>query len=156
VARVAGHHREPDEESRIIVIGSRFENLRIAGCKVEVEFHHELFQKLDTFQALKNEFATNPEFRKMTADPFQTGVPQKAPEGCGVFLCSIVKAMTACPGIKQVGHAYVVPKFGKVYIGELAVQHSKKTLTMLRVEMGSPTSGSGSVVTAMTNGVPWP
>jgi len=156
VARVSGHHKEPDDESRIIVTGSSFENLRIAGCKVKVEFDYELFQKLDTFQAFKNEFETNADFRKMTADPFQSGQQQNAPKGCGVFLCSMVKDMTACPGIKRQGHAYVIPKFGRVFIGEVAVQHSKRTLTMLRLEMGSPVGGSFTGVQATTNGVHWP
>jgi len=156
VARVSGHHKEPDDEAHIIFLGSKFENLRIAGCKVEVEFHQELFQNLGTFKALKNEFATNAEFRRMSEDPFHTGKPQKAPEGCGVFLCSFVKDMTACPGIKRQGHAYLVPKFGKVFIGEVAAQHSIRTLTMLRLELGSPAGGSFIAVQAMTNGVPWP
>lgn len=43
VARISSQHPAPHHEPAIIFLGSKFENLRIAGCPVEVELDHELY-----------------------------------------------------------------------------------------------------------------
>jgi hypothetical protein len=157
VARLSSHHRLDEDEPHIILLGSKFDNFRIAGCKVTVDLDHELFQRLDTFQAVRNEFETNAEFRKMAEDPFQTGQPQKLPPIQGVVLCTFVKQMTTtCPGVKRQGHAFIIPKFGKVYVAEVVAEHRKRTLRMLRLEMGSPLSGTMIAAETVGNGHHFP
>ena len=46
-----------------------------------------------------------------------------------------------------------IPQFGTVYLGEVVIYGSKIILTMLRVELESPASGSTTVATASTNGI---
>ena len=153
VARLASSYEFYDEEPRISLLGSKFENLQVAGCPVRVELDHELFLKLDTFAGVRNEFASNAEFRKIAEDPFQSGEKQKHPEPHGGLLCSMVKDIhTTCPGIKRRGHGLVVPRFGTVYFAELLAQHSKRTLTMIRLELGSPVGGTGIVAQTSGNG----
>jgi hypothetical protein len=157
VAHLASRHPEEDEEPRITVLGSHFVNLRIAGCPTKVELDHHLFLRLDTFEAVRKELDSNEEFRKMALDPYQTGNAQKKPEAHGTVLCSLVKDMCVdCPGVHRRGHVLEVPEFGKVYVAELVAQHSRRTLTMLRLELGSPTSGPINVAQAHTNGMPYP
>jgi len=48
-----------------------------------------------------------------------------------------------------------VPNLGEFYFGELIVQSSTRRLVMIRMELGSPTGGSGSVTDIDTNGS-WP
>jgi hypothetical protein len=157
VARLASQHPSEHHEPHIVVLGSKFDNLRIAGCPAEVELNHELFLRLDTFEAIRKELASNSDFRKMAEDPHQTGQTQKVPDAQGVLLCSLVKDMkTTCPGVKRQGHAFVVPQFGKVYVAEMLAQHGMRTLTMLRLEMGSPVSGTAVAVEAAVNGHTWP
>jgi hypothetical protein len=36
------------------------------------------------------------------------------------------------------------------------IKRGEKTLTMIRLEMGSAVAGSGTVVEASSNGSPWP
>jgi hypothetical protein len=157
VARLASSFEFGDPEPKIVMLGSRFDNLQIAGCPVTVTFHHDLLFKLDTFAAIKKEFASNKEFRKMTEDPFQSGHKNELKVD-RVFLCSLVKEIqTDCPGITVVGcHGLRVPKFGTIYLGEVLVGHGKRTLTMLRFELGSPVSGSGTVTQLDVNGHHWP
>ena len=45
-----------------------------------------------------------------------------------------------------------IPNLGAFYFGELIIQWSTRRLTMIRVELGSPTGGSGSVSDVDTNG----
>ena len=157
VARLSTRHPDKHEEPEIVVLGSKFENLRIAGCPVEVELNHEFFLRLNTFEVIRKELASNRDFRKIAEDPFQTGQKQKMPDAQGALLCSLVKDMkTSCPGVRRQGHAFVVPEFGKVFVAEMLAKHGTRTLTMLRLEMGSPISGTAVAAEAIVNGNPWP
>jgi hypothetical protein len=155
VARIACHHVVPAEEAQITVLGSHIDNLRIAGCPVELELDNDLFLKLDTFQAVRKELETNADFRRMAEDPFQTGQTRKSPNPHGSMHCSLVKTMTAKGGgVKRRGHMFEVPQFGNVYVGEVIAEHSRRTLTMLRVELGCPVTGF--LLAAQVQGNGWP
>jgi hypothetical protein len=157
VARLASHHGPGPGESHIILLGSHFENLKIAGCPVNVDLDHELFLKMDTFEAVRNEFQSNTEFRKIAEDLYGTGKRHALPDSHGVVHCSLVKDMkTTCPGVKRQGHAFTVPQFGKMYLAEVIAEHSKRSLTMLRLVLGSPTDGCLDVVEVQGNGKPLP
>jgi hypothetical protein len=165
VMRLASHFHldndaEPpacDTEPHITVLGSHFVNLRIAGCLAKIEFDHELFLRIDTFDAVRKELASNAGFRKMASDPYHTGEVQECPGDCGIVLCSLVKDMHVdCPGVKHVGHVLTVPEFGKIYVAELLAEHSCRTLTMLRFELGSPGGGGGTTGSGQSNGKTYP
>jgi len=157
IARLASHHPPGHKEPHIILLGSHFENLKIAGCPVTVELDHEFFLRVDTFEAVRNEFKSNAEFRKMTEDLYHTGQRQELPEIDGVLHCSLVKDMkTTCPGVRRDGHAFSVPQFGRIFLAEVIVEHGKRTLTMLRLDLGSPTSGPLLVAQVQGNGRPVP
>lgn len=157
VARIASRHHVNEGEPHIVVIGSHFENLRIAGCPTTVELDHELFLRADTFAGILKELESNPDFRKMALDPYRTGKAQEPPPPHGVVLCSLVKEMkTTCPGVERRGHAFIVPEFGKIFVAEVIAQHSKRTVTMLRMELGSPTSGPLTVAEGQSNGQSYP
>jgi hypothetical protein len=157
VARISSHHTLQDDEPSIITLGSKFENLRIAGCPVEVELDHEFFLRMDTFEAVRKELDSNSVFRKIAEDPFQTGHSQKLSNQPGAVLCTLVKSMTTtCPGVKRKGHTFEVPQFGKIFVGEIMAQHSRRTLTMLRLELGSPVSGPMIMCQVQGNGTTYP
>ena len=59
----------------------------------------------------------------------------------------------AYPGSTPRGtNGIYIPNLGAFYFGELIIQWSTRRLTMIRVELGSPTGGSGSVSDVDTNG----
>jgi len=157
VARVASTQTLDEPEPRITVLGSKIDNLTIAGRKVTLNLADDLFLKLTTFESIIKEFQNNPEFRKMAADPFLTGQPITSIAPNGVLLCSLVKDMEVnSPAIKRKGHAFEVPEFGTVYIGEVFAQHRKRTVTMLRMELGCPVVGTMTAAQGGGNGHPWP
>lgn len=158
VVRLASEHPENEDEPHIIALGSKFENLQIGGYPVDVELDHGFFLPLDTFEAIRKELASNASFRRIAKDPYKTGQTQKVPpDPQGVFLCSLVKDIkTASPGVKREGHVLVIPQFGKVFLAEMLCKHGRRTLTMLRVEMGSPVSGTAVATEADVNGTTWP
>jgi hypothetical protein len=157
VSRLYSKHPADKMEGSITWIGSKFENFRIAGCPIEIELNVPLFQDLLTYEAAERAFAKGGEFRKIAEDPLCTGEILKPSNVNGVFLCSIVKKIkTDCPGVKVEGHSLYVPGFGKVFLGELLIKHGEKTLTMLRFELGSTTSGTGTGSGTKTNGRSYP
>lgn len=197
VARLSSSY-EParkDPESRILLVGTKFENLRIAGCAVDVELHHELLLELETFANVRNKL-NDPagELRNMADDTVRVLLPpnEKPPHGQlephGALLCSIVKKVHfkdpgfgtgeeeaekkarteeekkkererkhryPCPGVERFGrHRFYVRDFGNIFLAETFFQHGRKTLTMLRVELGSPNGGGFTGVECTVNGQP--
>jgi hypothetical protein len=45
-----------------------------------------------------------------------------------------------------------IPNFGRVHFGELILRAGSRRLTMIRLELGSPTAGDGGVGEVDTNG----
>ncbi len=150
--------------------GSRFEGLRIAGCAVQVSLHHELFLSLDTFGAIGN-LPDKHDLWKLVVETLKAVDPEvkvekKKPEARSSLLCSVVKEVKfkcldegeeVCPGVARHGrHRFHVRNFGNIYLAELLFQHGQKTLTMLRIELGSPNGAGMTVVQADSNGRPWP
>jgi hypothetical protein len=157
VLRLAGQHVYPDDESQFSFLGSTFENLKICGHPVEIELNDRLFAHLDTFAKVKKELETDKEFKKIAEDPFRSGTPTKLREGNEVIHCSLVKKIkTNAPGVTVDGHTLVIPAFGRIYFAEALLGLNKRTLTMLRFELGSPVEGTSVVSQASINGTHFP
>lgn len=157
VCRLYSKHHAGQKESEITMVGSKFENLRIAGHPVKVELDFELFESIPTYAHAVKEFAKKSKFRKIAGDPFQKGATLPEPGPHGAFLCSTVKELdTDCPGVKPQGHWFHIKGFGKIFLAEVLIKHGERTLTMIRVEFGSSTSGSGSGGSGRSNGTHFP
>lgn len=187
VARLTSSHDPDEPEGRILLIGSKFENLRIAGCAVDVTLHHELLLELETFAAVREKWREpHSEFRKAADDtlraflPRDVQLPQMELEAHGALPCSIVKEVCfkdssfdknagrdkaeqegtkkyrhPYPGVERLGrHRFHVRDFGDIYLAEVLFEHGRKTLTMLRLELGSPNGGAIAAVEASVNGRP--
>jgi hypothetical protein len=148
-----------DVEPTFSLLGTKFENLQIAGCKTEVEIDFKLFHKMPTFVTAIKEYKNNAEFSKIVKDPFESNESWPDPSQSGAILCSIVdlkKMTTMCPGVDRKGHCFVIPKFGKLFLGEVLMQYGRRTVTMVRFELGSPVSASGTAIQLDSNGQPVP
>jgi hypothetical protein len=156
VTRLASRSKNHDpKEPQITLFGSKIDNLKIAGCAIHIDLANELFLELTTFESIRKEFDSNAKFRKIAADPFFTGKPKKSIDAHGVVVCSLVKDIEFnCPGVTRKGHALEVPEFGTIYIGEVFAQHRKRTVTMLRLELGCPVVGTVICAQAAGNGYP--
>jgi len=181
VARLSSSFEEPPPakpgpfEGKVLLVGSKFENLRIAGYQVEVELDHKLFLELGTFAAVMDSFKSKPsKLRDIAIETLKArGVNRELPKElthAGPLLCSVVKQVHfkdpaggkrerddefPHPGVEYIGrHAYRVVDFGDVFFSEVLCQHARKTLTMLRVELGSPNGGGFVGAEVTVNG--WP
>ena len=157
VSRISSYYVRGAPESHFSFLGSNFENLHIGGCKADVTLNDDFFVKYKTFAEVRKDLGKGGEFRRMAEDPFQTGIPVHLKPGHEVILCSLVKKMkTDAPDVTTQAHAFVIPQFGRVYLAEAIIDECKRTLTMLRLELGSPIAASGVFAQSVGNGRPWP
>jgi hypothetical protein len=159
VCRLYSKHAKNAPEGQITMHGSKFENLAICGEAVSIKLDFPLFEDLPTFEKAQAAFKTNDKFKKIVSDPLQTGEALTEPKCNGAFLCSLVEGgsiQTKAPGVKISGHSIYVPGFGRAFFAETFMSHGTRTLTMLRFELGSTTSGGGSAASATSNGRQFP
>jgi hypothetical protein len=145
VARVSSDHDPKKREGHIIMVGSRFENLRINGCEVQVDIDNELFLK----------HKTHGELAKGVANLKKSG--RIASESNGVVVCSLAKSIKIdCPGVEVDGHVVTVAQFGTIYFAEVIASHGTKSVCMMRLELGSPTEAQLLASGGGSNGTPFP
>jgi hypothetical protein len=145
VARLTSEHGPRDKEGHVITLGTKIENLRIAGYPVQLELDHSFSLEHATFQQLSKTVAAMQKSGRM------------AQESRGVILCSLAKNVKVeCPGVQVQGHVITVPHFGEISIGEMLVEPGSKRLTLLRLQLGSPHKGKLTIAEAHTNGRTWP
>jgi hypothetical protein len=176
VAQVSTEHPPDGYVPTVTFLGTRFDNLRIAGHKVEVELTRDLFAEKPANDApysqdrrfqesLKEQYNT---FRKQTNLPAEIAErynrlpsnsrPQESIE------CSLVqRADGSYPG-RTFGHVIDIPHFGRVYLAtvrllETEYRDSEGThlqtlirLTMIEAKMGCIGNGSASGGNTITNG----
>jgi hypothetical protein len=137
-------HKHP--EGLILAAGSKFENLKINGHKVEVFFRHGFLEELDNFEKLRNIIEAERKAGKV------------AKVGSGVAVFTLVERIASdLPFVpKDGGYIFEVPNFGKVTVAEIFAEPAARTLTMLHLELGSPQTGNFTIGEGGTNGKPPP
>src|SRR5215470_15727962 len=56
VARFASSHLLDDVEPTFTLVGSKFDNVQIGGCKTEVPIDAALFERINTFENVQKEY----------------------------------------------------------------------------------------------------
>jgi hypothetical protein len=76
------------------------------------------------------------------------------------IVCSLVDSIPELPdGMLPgtiCGNSIHIQDFGKVYFGELIIDHGTHRLSMVRAQLGSPVAGALSIATASSNGRTFP
>ncbi|HVN04957.1 MAG TPA: hypothetical protein VMT86_11100 [Bryobacteraceae bacterium] len=172
VARIASSHPEdPALGHSITPLGSYFENLRIAGFRVDLDLATCTFDRLDNATKLRAAYRDNQEgfrdeFDRLTLtgrNDVPAGLRKYFPclgpqaprieESRGVIACSLVREVAGLPKeLRPVGHVIRVPGFGIVRLAEFIITDNERSITMLQVDLGSTPSGSGSIGGAAGNG----
>jgi hypothetical protein len=178
VAQISTEHPLDGAVPEVSFLGTRFENLRIAGHKVDLDVKLDVLgQKPENdgsyFHQEKVMGWMANQYRNISA---MMGLPDWAKKdypaeseawkssengGTDVARCSLVNQV-GCDQ-KSYGHMIEIPHFGKFYLGELEVRRKAAEepnefdaytfkLTMIRFVLGCPTQGSGGNTTADSNG----
>src|SRR5712692_538944 len=145
VSRLTSIHNPKEPEGHIIAEDSRFEGLKINGEDVKVTLRHDLLVKCKTFDDLRKGIASDAKSGRIAVT-----------KG-GVAVCSLVeKIETRLKGVDAKRHLIEVPNFGKIYLAEIFAYPGTRTLTMLRLELGSPHVADLTAAQTTTNGQPVP
>ncbi len=145
--------------------GSSFENLQIAGCRVDVKPTITLATQNDTYSRAKNDNTLQPWLLVNQLGPAKDEHPSLTRfynglinllESHGILACSLVNLDPKPNGLKAFGSVIVVPDFGVVHLAELLVQKHSRRLNMLRISLGSPIEGSLSIADTFSNGTTSP
>ncbi len=145
VACLTSEHRRGEMEGHIVALGSTFDGLKIGGHDVKVTLRHDLLLECKDFNSLRKRLAKDKKPDKISATTD------------GVALCSLVEEIkTDLPGVEKRGHILRIPHFGEIAVAEVFAAFGTRTLTMLCLKLGSPTSGTATVAESTTNGLPPP
>jgi hypothetical protein len=147
VARLTSVHDPEEPEGHIIAEDSRFEGLKINDQEFKVTLRHDLLVRCKTFDNLAKGIAGDEKSGKIVA----------LDEKRKVALCSLVeKIEPKLPGVDPKQHVIEVKNFGKIFLAEIFAAPGTRTLTMLRLELGSPHVAELTAAQATTNGQPPP
>ena len=147
VSRLTSIHSPKEPEGHIIAEDSRFEGLKINGEEVRVILRHDLLVKCKTFGDLTKGIAGDKKSGKIVA----------LDEDRKVAICSLVeKIETRLKGVDAKQHLIEVKNFGRIFLAEIFAYPGTKTLTMLRLELGSPHVADITVAETGGNGQPPP
>jgi hypothetical protein len=176
VAQIATDHPLVGYVPSVSFLGTRFENLRIAGHPVDLDVDLNILgpkpandaaytSSADFLKRLAKQFEGIRGSKDLPGDMIRRFTPatrSQVPE----VECSLVnRAQGSYPG-QSFGHVIEVPNFGKIYLAVLRIYQSdfkqdipKKTLfdlTMIYLDMGCPAAGKLGVGNGVLNGATSP
>ncbi len=154
VLRLTSKHPEDGAEASFIPLGSYFENLRIAGYRMDIEMATGLFTQHSTWSKLTSAYANDEHFRAEIAR--LSMIPAQGPHlpvsrgTLGVTLARNLDRLP--PGLSASDHGIYVPHFGTVYLAEYFLTPHSQRLMMLHVDLGCAIEGCGGIGSGQTNG----
>jgi len=165
VAQISIEHPVDGGDPVFTFTGSRFEGLKIGGQDASLTLNSSLlnsgagtstitwslFQKTGRLQAAKlvKSAQSSGSAYQWVVDRYGWIAPAKAP---GSILCSLVDGVAPSVPGKSFGHVMDIPSFGKVIFGEIMAFPASVHLSMIRAELGSPTSGGMNAAHGVVNG----
>ena len=181
VAQITTEHPDEGRVPSVSFLGTRFENLRIAGHKIKIEPHLDIlgpkpdndesyFNDRGVFSRIAHQYANIRRavgLPKWADDQFNWDSTEAQRQN--EMNCSLVNDVSDSPG-RSFGHVIDLPHFGKIFLTELTVKREpvndgsrlktskaeaykyRFVLTMIRVELDCPGCGTVRVNRLETNG----
>jgi hypothetical protein len=162
VARIASIHPEAGGPPMITPLASHFENLRIAGYRVDVDLATDTFARLDTAEKVRKAYREDVngfrrEFDELSLLGKHETIPSRLqayfpwrreqageviPERNGEIHCGLVREIAGLGSeIVCHGHSVYLRGFGAVRLAELRITDFSRQLTMLQIDLGSTPKG---------------
>jgi hypothetical protein len=145
-------------ESSVRLVGSCFENLRIAGIPVKVRQAVNVLDRFDTYTRLRKAYGTaDAGVLELFGDAALRGRFHQAPAKVAQWFSHPVAAaaeMPAANGVSYVslvsnlepegggfdcwGHVIHVPGFGSIALGEVSISPTSRSVTMIQIDLDCP------------------
>lgn len=145
-----------DGEPSVRLLGTRFENLRIAGIPVEVDLATDVLDRFDTHRSLAQAHQTDDGVRNLfdrvtlkhgaKEAPahilrwFNTSEEGGAlPASRGITGLSLVRGLApGRAGLDCWGHVIHVPGFGTIRLAEVEISRTTRNVSMIQVDLDCP------------------
>ena len=174
-AQISTEHPLQGDYPKVSFLGTSFENLKIAGCPVEVTLDLDIcdqgngrnypdgpcvnderfLDKAAEHYRRINDAKNLPEWVKIRTVPEWIKERYKwdgEEEECGNVLCSVVQEVNGkFPGT-PFGNVIELPDIGRLFLGELLVDCQSYRLIMTRLELGCRSHGNLSGPICLING----
>ena len=146
-------------------LSAKFESVRVDGVALTIETHTNVLEEFSTKERLSEAYARDPAFRERYGHCFFGIKPtnpkeHKIPEMDGLIYGTVVTGLKwggEGPFDAVIkGNSVTITNFGAIYLGEIVIEEDFRRLTLLRFQLGSDTSGSGSAAEVQANGSTWP
>ncbi len=159
MTRLTSKHDVGAAQGSFILHGTHFDDLRIAGHRIDLDLAVGLFSELSTWDKLNHAYENDPAIRKELDE--LALFPHKGnslPTHNGLFACTLARIPKKLPrGMKQVAeHGIYVPHFGTIYPAHYYITASSRRLHMLHVDLGCSVEGCNSYGNSGANGSPLP
>jgi hypothetical protein len=155
-AELRGHSPAASGQPPITPGDVKIEGLTIDGFRLRIELELKLFERYDTHAKLITAIDDHAFVRSHGRQLFLTthfeGYPAPPPNGwlvpsCETIYATIVRKLEwddkPAPGARIDHHSVVVENFGRIFLGEMLIAPYSRRLTLLRLELGSDSGGSG-------------
>ncbi|HZQ19831.1 MAG TPA: hypothetical protein VFA90_14015 [Terriglobales bacterium] len=172
VSQIATEHPREGYDPKVTFIGTQFQNVKIGGYAVEPVLNLNLcqqavgpdgFPKTCLFEDQQFLATVEKQYRDLTAsknipawvrERYTWDNAQRARRGNVV--CSLVSQVNGqFPG-NAYGNILEIPEIGRIFLGELLVDHNSFRVIAMRCELGCVTGGDISVGTSTVEGRTWP
>jgi hypothetical protein len=166
VARITSTHPKDGGQPKISLVGSHFENLKIAGCRVEPDLAVDWFDDANTYSKVQEAYRTDGQIKWIldndhpkhllaeNADKSPVGAQGTTSKTIG---CTLVRNRENLSSeIPFENGGFYVPEVGTFHLGELFVNENERQLTMVRAELGCPTKSTIASCSVRGNGTTWP
>jgi hypothetical protein len=178
VAQISTEHPLDGAVPEVSFLGTRFENLRIAGHKVDIDLNLDILgpkpENDESYFARQSVLdRMEQQYEKISKADLPDWAKDRYPKdraawrmtdtvtGSDTAHCSLVNGVNSDQ--KSFGHVIEIPHFGKFFFAELEVNRKPGqnqneydaytfSLTMMRYELGCPVQGGGGNTSAETNG----
>jgi hypothetical protein len=164
VANLVSTYRDAEgNQPEVKLIGSRFENLKIAGVPVKVHLCLDVLDRHHDHKSLSAAYAADQKVRDLFGDDElrkrYAGAPAEVkefldpppaddapmPHHEGVSALSIVRKLEPEGGAFECfGHVIHIEGFGVIRLGEVRICKRTRRLTMIQVRLGCPVEGEAS------------
>jgi hypothetical protein len=155
---VSSDTTSPDGEPSVTLLGTRFENLRIAGIPVRVDLATDLLDRYSTHSALAKAYRDDEAVRSIIDRPGATNAnpapdhirqwlhlresKQEMPSYRDSTRTSLVRSLTPeRAGLDAWGHVIHVKGFGTIRLAEIEITRRTRLVNMLQIDFDCPYRG---------------
>ncbi|HVO97810.1 MAG TPA: hypothetical protein VMT15_07075 [Bryobacteraceae bacterium] len=154
MTRLTSKH-DAGAQGSFILHGTHFDDLRIAGHRIDLDLSVGLFSELSTWDKLNNAYENDPAIRKELDElALFPRKGNKLPTYNGLFACTLARIPKKLPrGMAHAAeHGIYVPHFGTIYAAHYYITATSRRLHMLHVDLGCSVEGCNGFGNSGANG----